>query len=96
MASEPPPDDDDTLRASDCIFTVLTNLVDSALQTGFVFDRWCNIDTAMLEKIPGRPRLHRLRVIHLLAADLNLSLGILWSHRLMTHGKRWTVFGEEQ
>jgi hypothetical protein len=32
---------------------------------------------AMLEKIPSRLLLHKLRVIHLIEADLNLSLGIL-------------------
>jgi hypothetical protein len=31
----------------------------------------------MIEKIPGRPQIDKLRVIHLLA-DLNLILGIIW------------------
>jgi hypothetical protein len=40
----------------------------------------------MLEKIPGRPLLHKLRVIRLHAANLNLSLGILWGRRLIAQG----------
>jgi hypothetical protein len=73
------PEDDDTPRVSDRILGVLATLVDSALQTGFVFDRWCKIVNTMIEKIPGRPLLHKLRVIHLLETDLNLALGIIWS-----------------
>jgi hypothetical protein len=50
----------------------------------------------MLEKIPGRPLLQKLGIIHLLEADLNLSLGIVWSRRLMAQGEKLKVFGEEQ
>jgi hypothetical protein len=47
----------------------------------------------MLEKIPGRPPLHKLRLIRLLEADLNISLGILWGHRLVIRGERLMAFG---
>jgi hypothetical protein len=77
LAYEPPPVDADTPRDSDRILGVIANLIDSALQTGFVFARWCEIVNAMIEKIPGRPLINKLRVIHLSEADLNLSLGIL-------------------
>jgi hypothetical protein len=87
LAYEPPPADDDTPRDSDRILAVLSNLINSALQTGFVFKRWLHIVNAMIEKIPGRPLIHKLRVIHLLEADLNLSLGILWGRRLMAQGE---------
>jgi hypothetical protein len=42
----------------------------------------------MIEKIPGRPQINKLRVIHLLEADLNLALGIIWSRRLMKQGEK--------
>jgi hypothetical protein len=96
MAFEPLPDDDNTPRVSDRIFRVLADLADFAIRTGFIFTRWTNIVNAMLEKIPGHPLLAKVRVIHLLEADLNLSLGILWSRRLMAQGERLKAFGEEQ
>jgi hypothetical protein len=38
----------------------------------------------MIEKEPGDPRIHRLRVIHLYEADYSLLLGIQF-RRLMHH-----------
>jgi hypothetical protein len=64
-------------------------MVDAALQTGFVFERWRNIVNAMIEKLSGRPQINKLRVIHLLEADLNLALGIIWSRRLMNKARNW-------
>ena len=42
---------------------------------GHCFDRWRQIVNAMIEKEPGNPALHRLRVIHLYENDYNLILG---------------------
>ena len=40
-------------------------LLNYALQFGYSYDRWKVIVNALLEKDPGVPRIHRLRVIHL-------------------------------
>ncbi len=71
-------------------------MVDAALQTGFVFDRWRKVVNAMIEKIPGRPRLDKLRVIHLREADLHLALGIISSRCLMTQGEKLGAFGDQE
>jgi hypothetical protein len=48
-AFESTSEDDDTPRVSDRIFGVLANsMVDAALQTGFVFERWRKIVNAMI------------------------------------------------
>jgi hypothetical protein len=95
-AFERTPEDGDPPRDSDRIFEVLANMTDAALQTGFVFERWRKRVNAMIKKIPGSPRLDKLRVIHLLEADLNLALGIIWSRRLMTQSEKVGAFGDEQ
>jgi hypothetical protein len=53
------------------------------LRTGQSLDRWQNSITAMIEKIPGCPRIHKIRVIHLFEADYNLLLKIRWARRLV-------------
>jgi hypothetical protein len=47
-----------------------------ATQHGYCFNRWRNVVNTMIEKEPGNPMLHRLRVIHLYESDYNLILGI--------------------
>jgi hypothetical protein len=51
---------------------------------------------AMLEKIPGKPFLHKLRVIHILEVDYNLMLKSVFGQRLMQNCKKYGVLGELQ
>ena len=51
-------------------------------QHGFSASRWKQCLEVMLEKDPGNPAIHSLRIICLLEADLNIGLRIIWMHRL--------------
>ena len=51
-------------------------IVAYAVKYGHCFDRWKQVVNAMIEKEPGNPLLHRLRVIHLYESDYNTLLGI--------------------
>lgn len=33
--------------------------------------RWCHATNVLVEKDPGRPRINRLQIIHLVEADFN-------------------------
>jgi hypothetical protein len=50
----------------------------------------------MIEKIPGKPLLNKLRVIHLFEADFNLCLRILWGPRLMRQAESQKALGDQQ
>jgi hypothetical protein len=50
----------------------------------------------MLAKDTGRPRLHQLRAIYLLEADLNLLIKIIIARRFVWHGEQHGLFGEAQ
>ena len=54
-----------------------------AISQGIAVKRWCNAVNIMIEKDKGRPRLNRLRIIHLFEADYNLFLKIMWGSRLV-------------
>jgi hypothetical protein len=60
------------------LFNAILDVTRLAVQHGVVLDRWLDVVNVMIEKIPGRPLITKLRVIHLVEADFNLILGILW------------------
>ena len=51
-----------------------------------VYKRWHTVVTQMIEKDPGSPKLHRLRVIHLYECDFNLLLKIYF-RKLSRHSE---------
>jgi hypothetical protein len=53
-------------------------LLNYALKFKYSYNCWKTVVTTMLEKDPGEPKIHRLRVIHLYEADYNLILGVKW------------------
>ncbi len=63
---------------------------------GFAPKRWCESTNVMLEKIEGNPRLDKLRVIHLLEADFNYVLRLVWGKRLVSFAEDRGYLGEEQ
>jgi hypothetical protein len=56
------------------IIQAQTDIMNIPIQQGYSPSRWQTVINAMLEKIPGKPLLHKLRVIHILEADYNLAL----------------------
>ena len=56
--------------------SIHSRMINLALKNGRSFRRWKKVVNIMLEKDPGNPKIHRLRVIHLYEADYNLILAI--------------------
>jgi hypothetical protein len=77
-------------------FSIKAFLVDSALRTGHTYNRWTKVINALIEKLPGTPLIHKLRVIHLIESDFNLMIGILWGRRMMRAGEDSQAFNEGQ
>ena len=56
--------------------TLHSDMINLALRNGQSYQRWKKVANIMLEKEPGNPKIHRLRVIHLYEADYNLILAL--------------------
>jgi hypothetical protein len=75
---------------------VQAHVINIPTKIGFSPRRWQTVINAMLEKIPGKPFLHKLRVIHILEADYNLTLKNIFGRRLMRNCERHGTLGELQ
>jgi hypothetical protein len=91
-----PTDDKELEKVRIQILQVQTNIINIPLQTGFSPVRWQTIINAMLEKIQGRPLLHKLCVIHILEADYNLVLKTIFGRRLMKNCEKHGTLGNIQ
>jgi hypothetical protein len=57
----------------------------TAANIGGSLNRWRKISTCMIEKVPGSPRIDKLRVIHLFEADFNMLIKIMWARKGVWH-----------
>ena len=63
---------------------------------GIAIPRWCHATNVMIEKDAGKPRIHRLRIIHLFEADYNFFLKLQWGHRLVRHADSLDLLHDSQ
>ena len=63
---------------------------------GIVPERWTKVTDVMLEKNPGTPRIHRLRVIQLIEADLNQCLLILFTRPMVHNSDKHSLLHRSQ
>jgi hypothetical protein len=88
--------DTDSEEIRNNILQVQTDIINIPIQNGFSPTRWQTVVNAMLEKIPGKPYLHKLRVIHILEADYNLALKQIFGRRLLQNCEQHGALGDIQ
>ena len=76
------PDREVVLMHQKSLLKATTSLLNYALKFGHTFNRWTKIVNVMLQKDPGNPRIHRLRIIHIYEADYNMLLAVKWRQAL--------------
>jgi hypothetical protein len=90
------PSEDGKLTLSQQFFELKATFLNLAIRHGHVYKRWRTIVNATIEKIPGKPLLHKLHVIHLIESDFNLLIGLLFGRRLMAQAELNKSLGTEQ
>jgi len=65
----------------DLVYTVLC-IINYCIRTGYVLKRWRRITNMMILKDPNNFQIHRLRIIHIYEADLNLLMAVKWRQLL--------------
>ena len=78
------------------IWKIHVAMFNATVGAGISLPRWWRVENVMIEKIQGTPRLDKLRVIHILEADYNLALKMIWSRRAMMNLENNRKLGESQ
>jgi hypothetical protein len=89
-------DDKDTEKIRLQILNTQAQIINIPLHQGFLPKRWQTVINAMLEKIQGKPLLHKLRVIHIMQADYNLALKVIFRKRLIKNCEWHGTLGDYQ
>ena len=71
-------------------------MINIGLVCGIAMTRWKHAIDIMIEKDKGSPKLHRLRVIQLLEADLNFCLSLVFGKRMMKFATQYCGLSENQ
>jgi len=66
-------------------------LLNYAVTQKYVYDRWKSIVTCVIEKEPGNPKIHRIRIIHIYEANYSLLMGIQWTRALRNAMEKKTL-----
>ena len=74
-------------------FVQFMNIV---IDRGIAIPRWSHATNVMIEKDSGKPRINRLRIVHLFEAGLNFFLKIQWGHRLVRHAIKLNLLHDSQ
>lgn len=58
-----------------------------AYQSSYCLNRWKHSATTLLENIPGFPKIHKFRTIHLIESDLNFVIRYIWGREFMWYNE---------
>ena len=84
------------LRLNQNILHDIFNIFSLSLSKGVVLDRWCTTVTTLIEKNPGQPRIHRMRAIHIVEAELQFYSKSIYIQRMMKNAEVKNVITDEQ
>jgi hypothetical protein len=88
--------DKEEAKLSTRMFDLTAAYLNVTIEHGIVYERWETVINALIEKIPGVPLIHKLRVIHIIESDFNMLIGLLFGRRMMKKGEELGVFGHDQ
>ena len=81
---------------SDIFSYILWSIISIAYKNSFCLNRWKLSATTLLEKIPGFPKIHKFRTIHIIESDLNFVMRYIWGNEFMAHNEQNNSFHDNQ
>ena len=78
------------------LLQIQCNIMNIAIQRTHPLQRWKLVHNFFIEKIPGKPLISKLRVIHIFEADYNLILKYFISKKTLRHAIHHNAVATEQ
>lgn len=100
LRATPPDNPAITTTPKDPIATILAKIqhkiINIAIKHQHTLNRWRTVHNFFLEKIPGKPLITKLRVIHIYEADYNIILKYFISKKTLQHAIHHKTIAKEQ
>ena len=78
------------------ILEVIFDIMSFCLSQGLILDRWKNSVTSLIEKIEGKPYIHKFRTIHVVESELQYFSKIIYAKRMMKLAERENIITDDQ
>lgn len=79
--------------------SVIRNIFDVmmlAIKNNIVLKRWCTTITTLIEKDAGQPKIHRMRAIHIVEAEMQFFSKSLYVQKMMKNVESLNLVSDEQ
>jgi len=84
------------LARDEHLSNVWTSILEICLQYSYTLERWKEIVSIMLEKEKGKPKINRLRMIHLVETDFNFIIRLIWGKNFVYHNEKQGSYHSNQ
>ena len=78
------------------ILSDIFRIMDLALNHSVVLERWKKVNTALLLKDAGKPKIHRMRTIHIIEAELQFISKSTYVQQMMNNAEKLKLITDEQ
>ena len=75
---------------------ILHGIIELARKYGVILDRWKKTVTTLMEKDAGRPKIHRMRAIHIIEAEVQFLTKLFYCKKLMQKAESMQAITDQQ
>ena len=72
------------------------DIIELARSKNIILDRWRNTVTTLMEKDPGRPKIHRMRALHIIEAEVQFIAKLFYCKKLLQNAEKHDLITGQQ
>ena len=78
------------------VIATIHGILELARKYGIILDRWKKTVTTLMEKDAGRPRIHRMRALHIIEAEVQFIAKLNYCKKLMSNAEKYDLITSQQ